>query len=79
MDFKTHLKTVSPESPKSQKELMTFLEDGGRFSSLNSYGYKSGRLFVPIKVGDEAVRVRFRKGVQDIMLPRKLDYQFNGQ
>lgn len=76
---KTRIKSVNPEYPKSHKELIAFLEGGGRFSALNSYGYKSGRLFVPIKVGDEAVRVRFRKGVQDIMLPRELDYQFNGQ
>ena len=73
------LKTVAPEYPKSHRELIAFFEDGGRFLAINAYGYKSGRLFVPIKVGDEAVRVRFRKGVQDIMLPRELDYQFNGQ
>lgn len=77
--IKEWLKVINPEYPKSHKELFAFLEDGGRFSALNSYGYKSGRLFVPIKVGDEAVRVRFRKGVQDIMLPRELDYQFDGQ
>lgn len=76
---KQRLKAVAPAYPKSHKELFPFLEDGGRFSALNSYGYRSGRLFVPIKVGDEAVRVRFRKGVQDIMLPKELDYQFNGQ
>lgn len=58
---------------------MTFLDEGGRFSALNAYGYKNGRLFVPIKVGNEAVRVRFRKTVQDIMLPKELEYQFNGQ
>ena len=78
-DVKMRLKAVNPEYPKSHKELIAFLEEGGRFSALNSYGFKSGRLFVPIKVGNEAVRVRFRKGVQDIMLPRELDYQFNGQ
>lgn len=73
------LKSVAPEYPKSHKELFVFLEDGGRFSAMNAYGYKSGRLFVPIKVGDDAVRVRFRKGVQDIMLPKDLHYQFEGQ
>ena len=76
---KKRLKSVSPEYPKNHTELFSFLEDGGRFSALNSFGFKSGRLFVPIKVGEDAVRVRFRKGVQDIMLPRELDYQFNGQ
>ena len=78
-DVKERLKFISVEYPKSHKELFAFLEDGGRFSAINSYGYKSGRLFVPIKVGNEAVRVRFRKGIQDIMLPKEIDYQFNGQ
>lgn len=78
-DVKERLKTITVEYPKSHKELFAFLEDGGRFSAINSYGYKSGRLFVPIKVGNEAVRVRFRKGIQDIMLPKEIDYQFNGQ
>lgn len=77
--FKTRLKTVVVSYPKSHTELMTFLDEGGRFSALNAYGYKNGRLFVPIKVGNEAVRVRFRKTVQDIMLPKELEYQFNGQ
>lgn len=77
-NVKQRLKSIASVYPQSHKELFAFLEDGGRFSALNSYGYKSGRLFVPIKVGDEAIRVRFRKGVQDIMLPRELDYQFNG-
>lgn len=78
-DVKERLKTITVEYPKSHKELFAFLEDGGRFSAINSYGYKSGRLFVPVKVGNEAVRVRFRKGIQDIMLPKEIDYQFNGQ
>ena len=78
-DFKARLKSVEVSYPKSHTELMTFLDEGGRFSAQNAYGYKSGRLFVPIKVGDEAVRVRFRKTVQDIMLPKELEYQFNGQ
>ncbi len=76
---KGRLQSVEVDYPKSHKELFAFLENGGRFSAINSYGYKSGRLFVPIKVGSEAVRVRFRKGIQDIMLPKELDYQFNGQ
>ncbi len=78
-DFKVRLKSVEVSYPKSHTELMTFLDEGGRFSAQNAYGYKSGRLFVPIKVGNEAVRVRFRKAVQNIMLPRELEYQFNGQ
>ncbi len=78
-NFKTRLKKVDVKYPKSHTELMAFLDDGGRFSAQNTYGYKSGRLFVPIKVGDEAVRVRFRKTVQDIMLPKEIEYQFNGQ
>lgn len=73
------MKSVKVEYPKSHCELMAFFNEGGRFSALNAYGYKSGRLFVPIKVGDEAVRVRFRKTVKDIMLPKELDYQFKGR
>ena len=76
--IKERLKDVQISYPKSHKELLTFLEDGGRFASVNAYGYKSGRLFIPIKVGEEAIRVRFRKSIQDIMLPKELDYQFNG-
>lgn len=76
--FKTKLKSITIEYPKSHHELMSFLNEGGRFSVYNAYGYKSGRLFIPIKVGEEAVRVRFRKTVQDIMLPKELDYQFKG-
>lgn len=77
--FKTRLKAFKVSYPKSHAELMSFLDEGGRFSAQNAYGYKSGRLFVPIKVGDEAVRVRFRKNVQDIMLPKELEYRFDGQ
>ena len=44
----------------------------------NAYGYKYGRVFVPIKVGREAVRVRYNKVVQEIMLPKDLDYTFDG-
>lgn len=76
-NVKHRLKFITIGYPKSHKELFAFLENGGRFSAINSYGYKSGRLFVPIKVGDEAVRVRFRKGVQDIMLPKDVEYQFD--
>ena len=76
--FRKRLKDVKVEYPTSHKELLAFLEDGGRLASVNTYGYRSGRLFVPIKVGDEVIRVRFRKTVQDIMLPKELDYQFNG-
>ena len=76
--FKGRLKKLEPQFPATQKELMAFLSEGGRFSALNAYGYKSGRLFIPIKVSEEAVRIRFRKTVQDIMLPRQLEYQFSG-
>jgi len=77
--FKKRLKNLNVSYPTNHKELMAFLNDGGRFSAQNAYGYRSGRLFVPIKVGEEAVRVRFRKTVQDIMLPKQLEYQFSGR
>ena len=64
--------------PSNHKELMELFEDGGRFAAVNAYGYKTGRLFVPIDVGKEAVRVRFKKTVQDIMFPRDLNYHFSG-
>ena len=45
---------------------------------LNAYGYKYGRIFVPIKVGSEVIRVRYNKVVQEVMLPKDLDYTFDG-
>ena len=51
---------------------------GGRMMVLNAYGYKYGRIFVPIKVGSEVIRVRYNKVVQEVMLPKDLDYTFDG-
>ena len=76
--LKERLKNLKVQYPSNHKELMEFFEEGGRLAAVNAYGYKTGRLFVPIDVGKEAVRVRFKKTVQDIMFPSELDYRFSG-
>ena len=76
--FRKRLDTLKVSYPQSHSELMDFLSEGGRLTAVNAYGYRSGRLLIPIKVAELAVRVRFRKTVQDIMLPKELDYQFDG-
>mgnify|MGYP001668145924 CR=1 FL=1 len=75
---KERVRALNPEYPHTHRELMRFLEDGGRMMVLNAYGYKYGRVFVPINVGSEAIRVRYNKVVQEIMLPKDLDYSFDG-
>lgn len=75
---KDRIRAMNPEYPHTHGELMRFLEDGGRMMVQNAYGYKYGRVFVPLKVGGEAVRVRYNKVVQEIMLPKDLDYSFDG-
>ncbi len=75
---KVRIRAISPEYPHTHGELMRFLEEGGRMMVLNAYGYKYGRVFVPIKVGSEAVRIRYNKVVQEVMLPKDLDYSFDG-
>ena len=60
------------------KSLWNCLKTAAVFAAVNAYGYKTGRLFVPIDVGKEAVRVRFKKTVQDIMFPKDLNYHFSG-
>ena len=76
--IKERLTQLEVQYPSNHKELMELFEGGGRFAAVNAYGYKTGRLFVPIDVGKEAVRVRFKKTVQDIMFPRDLNYHFSG-
>lgn len=75
---KERVRAMNPEYPHTHGELIRFLEDGGRMMVQNAYGYKYGRVFVPIKVGSEAIRVRYNKVVQEIMLPKDLDYSFDG-
>lgn len=76
--IKKRIGTLKIHYPENHAELMEFLRNGGRMSVINSYGYRNGRLLVPIQVGDEAIRVRFRKVVQDVALPEELDFRFNG-
>ena len=76
--IKERIRALNPEYPHTHGELMRFLEDGGRMMVLNAYGYKYGRIFVPIKVGSEVIRVRYNKVVQEVMLPKDLDYTFDG-
>lgn len=64
--------------PENHTELMEFLRNGGRMAVINAYGYRNGRLLVPIQIGDEVIRVRFKKVVQDVALPEELDYRFEG-
>lgn len=75
---KDRVRAMNPEYPHTHGELMRFLENGGRMMVQNAYGYKYGRVFVPIKVGGEAIRVRYNKVVQEVMLPKDLDYLFDG-
>ncbi len=75
---KNSLKTLKPIYPKSHGELIQMLVDGGRMMVKNAFGYKYGRVFVPIKVGSEAFSVRHNKAVEEVMLPKSLDYLFDG-
>ncbi len=75
---KEAVKAHKPVYPKTHGELMQMLSDGGRMMVKNAFGYKYGRVFVPIKVGTEAFSVRYNKKLEEIMLPKGLDYSFNG-
>lgn len=75
---KKRIAAVKVKYPENHNEMMEFLRNGGRMSVINAYGYRNGRLLVPIQIGDEAIRVRFKKAVQDVALPEELDYRFDG-
>ena len=75
---KVRIRQLRPQFPASHGEMMRFLDDGGRIMVKNAFGYQYGRVFVPIKVGTDAIRVRFHKTVQEIMLPKNLNYGFEG-
>lgn len=76
--IKLRIRALKPDFPHTHGELMRFLENGGRMMAQNAFGYKYGRMFVPIKIGKEGIRVRHNKKVQEIMLPKNLDYSFEG-
>lgn len=44
----------------------------------NAFGYRYGRLLIPILTGSEAIRIRYQKGIQEVMLPKGLEYRFEG-
>lgn len=75
---KKRIGTLKVKYPENHTELMAFLRDGGRMSVINAYGYRNGRLLVPVQIGDEVIRVRFKKVVQDVALPEELEYRFDG-
>ena len=75
---KERLKTKRFQYPHTHGELMKFLEDGGRMMAQNAFGYRYGRLLIPILTGSEAIRIRYQKGIQEVMLPKGLEYRFEG-
>ena len=77
-EVKKRLKTKRFQYPHTHGELMKFLEDGGRKMAQNAFGYRYGRLLIPILTGSEAIRIRYQKGIQEVMLPKGLEYRFEG-
>ena len=77
-EVKKRLKTKQFQYPHTHGELMKFLEDGGRMMAQNAFGYRYGRLLIPILTGSEAIRIRYQKGIQEVMLPKGLEYRFEG-
>ena len=77
-EVKKRLKTKRFQYPHTHGELMKFLEDGGRMMAQNAFGYRYGRLLIPILTGSEAIRIRYQKGIQEVMLPKGLEYRFEG-
>lgn len=75
---KERLKTKRFQYPHTHGELIKFLEDGGRMMAQNAFGYRYGRLLIPILTGSEAIRIRYQKGIQEVMLPKGLEYRFEG-
>ena len=73
---KERLKTKRFQYPHTHGELIKFLEDGGRMMAQNAFGYRYGRLLIPILTGSEAIRIRYQKGIQEVMLPKGLEYRF---
>ena len=75
---KERLKTKRFQYPHTHGELIKFLEDGGRMMAQNAFGYRYGRLLIPILTGSEAIRIRYQTGIQEVMLPKGLEYRFEG-
>ena len=75
---KERLKSKRFQYPHTHGELIKFLEDGGRMMAQNAFGYRYGRLLIPILTGSEAIRIRYQKGIQEVMLPKGLEYRFEG-
>lgn len=65
--------------PKSHKELMQMIKEGGRLKILTSLvNDEAGRLLIPIAAGDSAFMVRTDFSTEKVTLPKVLKYEFDG-
>lgn len=76
---KTIFNTENAVFPCNYEELMSFFKNGGRFRVNRSLSPKrSGRLFIPVAVVQNALIIKSEEGNDRFLLPDALDYYFDG-